>query len=72
MLAITGTFPAWLALDDAGDGTATLSGTPDLVDLGDHAVTLTATDDQGAETDQAFTITVSETPLFSDGFESQQ
>lgn len=71
VLAISGTFPGWLALNDAGDGTATLSGTPELADLGDHAVTLTVTDDQGAETDQAFTISVSETPLFSDGFESQ-
>jgi len=70
VLAITGTFPGWLALADAGDGTATLSGTPQLVDIGDHAVALTATDDQGAETVQSFTVSVGETPLFSDGFES--
>jgi hypothetical protein len=52
--------PAWLALTDNGDGTATLAGTPAAEHVGDHAVELLATDATAAFAPQAFTITVSE------------
>jgi uncharacterized repeat protein (TIGR01451 family) len=58
-LAITApTLPGWLVLNDAGDGTATLSGTPTGADLGDHAVQLLVSDGGGLSDTQAFTITV--------------
>ncbi len=54
-----GTLPAWLALTDNGDGTATLSGTPAITDIGDVAVTLTVTNTvDSTSTNQMFTITV--------------
>jgi len=59
-LSISGT-PAWLSLTDNGDGTATLTGTPDNDDVGDHAVELTVTDSAGATDTQSFSITVSNT-----------
>jgi hypothetical protein len=53
------TLPAWLTFTDHGDGTGTLSGTPDSTDIGAHDVTL-AIDDGNEETaEQSFTITVS-------------
>ncbi|ABU59743.1 Dystroglycan-type cadherin domain protein [Roseiflexus castenholzii DSM 13941] len=57
------TLPGWLTLEDHGDGTATLSGTPTNADVGDHAVVLRVTDRAGAFTEQAFNITVAEKPL---------
>ena len=60
-LAITATTkPDWLTLADNGDGTATLTGTPDNDDVGDHAVTLRVADDGGAFSEQIFTVTVAE------------
>ncbi|OQX24944.1 MAG: hypothetical protein BWK80_18215 [Desulfobacteraceae bacterium IS3] len=55
------TLPAWLTLTDHGNGSATLSGTPDSSHLGDHAVTLRVTDKVGASTEQSFTILVKNT-----------
>ena len=52
------TLPAWLALTDHGNGTATLSGTPSNADVGDHAVVLRVTDSSGLYATQSFTITV--------------
>jgi len=52
------TLPAWLTLVDQGNGTATLSGTPDTV--GDYNVVLRVTDRFGAFAEQSFTITVKE------------
>lgn len=49
--------PAWLALTDDGDGTATLSGTPAAADVGDHEVVLQVTDGTAVAT-QPFTIAV--------------
>ncbi len=49
--------PAWLTLVDAGNGTATLSGTPGNADVGPHAVTL-AVSDGTATVEQSFTVTV--------------
>lgn len=49
--------PGWLSLEDNGDGTATLSGTPDAGDVGDHAITIEVSD--GTDTAaQNFTISV--------------
>ena len=52
------TLPSWLTLDDAGDGTATLSGTPQKPNNGANEVALTV-GDGGLTTEQAFTVTVS-------------
>ncbi|HEU4619989.1 MAG TPA: FG-GAP-like repeat-containing protein [Gammaproteobacteria bacterium] len=40
--------PAWLALTDRGDGTATLTGTPTATDVGDVTVKLQVADQTGA------------------------
>ena len=62
VLAITApTLPAWLALVDHGDGTATLSGTPTNADVGPHAVVLRVTDGDGAYSDLSFGVTVANT-----------
>jgi VCBS repeat-containing protein len=50
--------PAWLALVDNGDGTATLSGTPANADVGDHRVELEIFDGEFIDI-QDFTVTVS-------------
>lgn len=52
------TLPSWLALEDHGDGTATLSGTPGAGDVGQHPVVLRVTDIEGAFAEQEFVITV--------------
>ncbi|MGC8839633.1 MAG: putative Ig domain-containing protein, partial [Anaerolineae bacterium] len=62
------TLPAWLTLEDHGDGTATLSGTPSNADVGEHAVLLQVTDSGGLSDTQAFTITVAninDAPFFT-------
>ena len=62
VLAITAnTLPSWLTLLDAGDGTASLEGTPTGDDLGDHTVEIQVTDLEGASDVQTFTITVRNT-----------
>jgi hypothetical protein len=59
------TIPAWLGLVDHGDGTATLSGTPDRSYLGAHSVTLQVTDGV-SESTQSFSVTVGNTaPTFN-------
>jgi len=58
VLAITGTqMPAWLTVNDYGNGYAILSGTPGAFDAGLHDVTLTVSDGSFA-IDQVFQITV--------------
>lgn len=52
------TLPTWLVLSDAGNGTATLAGTPDDTDVGSHAVVLRVTDAGGLFAEQSFSITV--------------
>ncbi len=49
--------PAWLALTDHGNGTATLTGTPDDPHISTHNVTIQASDGTTNPT-QAFTVTV--------------
>ena len=60
VLAINATvaLPAWLTLVDHGDGTATLSGTPDDSATGHYSLTLTVNDGH-VWVDQNFNITVS-------------
>ncbi|HWU45429.1 MAG TPA: Ig-like domain-containing protein [Humibacter sp.] len=50
--------PAWLALIDHGDGSATLSGTPGAGSVGEYPFVLTASDDSGPVTVQSFVLTV--------------
>lgn len=52
------TLPSWLVLNDNGDGTATLTGTPANADVDDHDVSLTVVDPSGASAMQDFTVTV--------------
>jgi len=56
------TLPAWLALSDNGNGTATLAGTPGAAHVGNHDVVLTVSDAAGASAEQAFTIAVAAAP----------
>jgi len=49
--------PAWLSLNLTGNGTATLSGTPEHADVGGHQVVLVASDGTN-QTPQSFTINV--------------
>jgi large repetitive protein len=50
--------PAWLNLEDNGDGTATLSGTPTIGDLGINKVQLTVTDAGGLKSTQTSFVSV--------------
>ena len=52
------TKPIWLSFTDNGNGTATLSGTPDNSHVGDHNVVLSVSDGNLVDT-QSFTLTVS-------------
>ena len=61
------TLPSWLTLTDAGDGTATLEGTPTAA--GDYDVVLRASDGTDA-VEQAFTVTVTEAPNTAPAFTS--
>jgi gliding motility-associated-like protein len=53
--------PAWLELNDNGDGSAVLSGTPTNDDVGNEAVVLNVSDALGANVNQNFTIVVNNT-----------
>lgn len=55
------TKPVWLTLSSTGNGTATLSGTPQSDDVGSYNVVLNATDGTDNVT-QSFTVTVSVQP----------
>ena len=58
--------PSWLSFTDNGDGTATLTGTPDNSHVGTHTVSFSVSD--GTATDSAsFTITVANTQDASTG-----
>ncbi|WP_230971554.1 cadherin domain-containing protein [Nitrogeniibacter aestuarii] len=54
------TLPDWLSLTDHGDGTATLSGTPQNEDVGIHDVVVVVSDGSLTDT-QSFAITVANT-----------
>jgi hypothetical protein len=53
----SGTLPAWLALVDHGNGTATLGGMPGGADAGEYALALQAIDGAGLAAEQSFTLT---------------
>lgn len=62
-LAITsGVLPAGLSFLDNGDGTATISGTPDASTAGDYPFTVTATDLNAFSTTHNYTLTVDAAP----------
>ncbi|MEZ4945872.1 MAG: putative Ig domain-containing protein [Cyclobacteriaceae bacterium] len=60
--------PIWLTLNDNGDGTGTLTGTPLNANVGSFSIVLNVEDQSGANVNQNFTITVNNTndaPVFS-------
>jgi len=63
-LAESGTLPGGVTFHDNGNGTATLSGTPNSGSGGSYPLTLTATNTAGS-THQAFTLTVAESPVIT-------
>ena len=56
--------PDWLTLIDLGDGTATLSGTPDITVLGEFPVVLQVMDQYSLSTTQSFNLTVRENIVY--------
>jgi hypothetical protein len=61
-LSETGNLPAGVTFTDNGDGTASLSGTPNAGTGGTYTFTVTADDGLGDVTTQSFTLTVLEAP----------
>ncbi|MTI37963.1 MBG domain-containing protein, partial [Fulvivirga lutimaris] len=62
------TLPDWLTLNDNGDGSGSISGTPDNTDTGINSVLLRVTDNSGASEDQSFNINVgnaNDAPFFT-------
>lgn len=59
-----GSLPPGVTLTYNGDGTATLSGTPDNTAAGTYTFTLTAINGVGSPVDQVFTMTITKTPVF--------
>ncbi|MTI20625.1 adhesin, partial [Fulvivirga sp. RKSG066] len=53
--------PSWLTLTDNGDGTGTLSGTPQNSNVGNSSIVLNVEDSEGASVNQNFTLTVNNT-----------
>ncbi|AMB60053.1 hypothetical protein AWU67_15635 [Microterricola viridarii] len=64
VLAQTGALPAGVTFTDNGDGTASLTGTPEPGTGGSYALTLGASNAIGSGT-QAFTLTVTEKPAIT-------
>lgn len=63
-LSKTGTLPAGVTFTDNGDGTASLSGTPDPATGGVYPITITATNVNGTDT-QTFSLTVNQPPAIT-------
>jgi len=63
-LSKTGTLPTGVTFTDNGDGTASLSGTPDPATGGVYPITITATNVNGTDT-QTFTLTVNQAPAIT-------
>lgn len=57
-ITMTGSLPSGLTFTDNGDGTATISGTPDAGTDGDYPLTLTASNGLEPDAIQEFTLTV--------------
>ncbi len=60
-LSESGNLPSGLDFTDNGDGTASISGTPDSGTAGTYRLTLTASNGAGNDATQSFTLTVSGT-----------
>jgi Putative Ig domain/Regulator of chromosome condensation (RCC1) repeat/Fibronectin type III domain len=60
----TGPLPDLVSLTDHGDGTAVITGTPNVGDGGNYPITVTATNGSGSAS-QAFTLKVNETPVIT-------
>jgi hypothetical protein len=61
----TGAVPAGVTLTDNGDGTATLSGTPDTGTGGSYPIVITASNGVGPVAVQSFTLTVHQAPAIT-------
>ena len=59
-LSESGALPAGVAFTDNGDGTATLSGTPNTGTGASHTLTLTGSNGIGSDATQTFTLLVDE------------
>jgi hypothetical protein len=64
-IAVGGTLPAGVTFVDNGDGTGTLSGTPDPGTGGAYGITFTATNAAGSSAPQAFLLTVNQAPAIT-------
>jgi hypothetical protein len=67
MLSVSGDLPGGVGFTDNGDGTATLSGTPDAGTGGSYPLTITADNNVGSPATQDFTLTVNEAPAIVSG-----
>jgi len=65
VLTMTGTLPGGLSFQDNGNGTATLSGTPDAGSNGSFDPIVTATNGLGSPASQSFGLTVLEAPAIT-------
>ena len=61
----TGSLPGGVTFNDNGDGTATLSGTPDAGTGGTYPITITANNGVGDTASQSFTLTVDQAPAIT-------
>ena len=64
-LSLTGALPAGVSFVDNTDGTASLSGTPQVGSGGDYRVTIAADNGVGTPAQQQLDITVDESPAFT-------
>ena len=62
LLSESGALPGGVSFTDNGNGTATLSGTPDAGSGGSYAFTITANNGTGTAASQNFTLTVNQSP----------
>lgn len=63
----SGTLPSGVSFTDNGDGTGTLSGTPETGTGGTYPITFQASNGVGSPASQSFTLTVTEAPTFTSG-----
>jgi hypothetical protein len=68
-IGVTGSLPAGLTFVDNGNGTATISGTPNATDSGTYPVNLTAVNGTGSAS-QALTVTVDQAPVITSALSS--
>ena len=64
-LSVDGALPAGVSFTDAGDGTATLAGTPAGGTAGVYRLTITAANGASADATQEFTLTVGQPPAIT-------